>query len=169
MDDRETILERVYRLAYKYEAERGSCPQCVYSAIMETLNVGDPKVVQALDGLAGGTALSAHGTCGALVGGIAAISTIVGRTYENFSAGNRKRRVFQYAKKLYDKFIKEYGSPVCKDVHMKIFGRTFDLMDKEDYAEFDRLGGHVDKCTSVSGNVARWTAEIILDDLRKQN
>jgi len=163
MADKE-ILDRVYNLAYKYEAERGSCPQCVLSAIMETLRVGDPLTVKAGDALAGGTALSTRGTCGALVGGLLAISSIVGRSYEDFSAGKYKRRVFKYAKQLYDRFIEEYGSPVCRDVHMKLFGRTFDFFDPKEYGEFEKMGGHVDKCTSVSGNVARWTAEIILDN-----
>ena len=68
-----------------------------------------------------------------------------------------------YSKKLYDKFVEEYGSPICKDVHQKLFGRTFNLMDKEDYAEFEKMGAHDDKCPVVSGKTARWAAEIILD------
>lgn len=165
--NREELLDKAYNLAYKYEAERGSCPQCVAAAILETLDIGDEKIVQAVDGLAGGTALSTEGTCGALVGGLMAISTIVGRTYEDFSKGDRRRRVFQYSKKLYDKFIEEYGSLICKDIHQKLFGRTFKLLDPKEYKEFEEAGAHVDKCPSVSGNVARWTAEIILEDLIK--
>jgi C_GCAxxG_C_C family probable redox protein len=163
MDSREEILKKVYDLAFKYEAERGSCPQCVVAAIFETLGIGDKETIKAADSLAGGTALSTEGTCGALVGGLLAIGAVVGRSYEDFSAGERKRRVFQYSKKLYDKFIEEYGSPICKDVHMKLFGRTFNLMDPKDYAEFEKMGAHVDKCPVVSGKVARWTAEILLD------
>lgn len=167
MDSKEELLDKVYNLAFKYEAERGSCPQCVVSAIMETLDVGDPETVKAIDALAGGTALSTQGTCGALVGGLVAISSIVGRSYKDFSAGERKRRVFMYSKKLYDKFVEEYGSPICKDVHQKLFGRTFNLMDKDDYTEFEKMGAHVDKCPDVSGKTARWAAEIILDHLKK--
>jgi len=163
MKSREEILEEVYNRAFKYEAERGSCPQCVLSAIMEVLDVGDPATVQAVDALAGGTALSTEGTCGALVGGLLAISSIVGRTYEDFSAGESKRRVFLYSTKLYDKFVEEYGSPICKDVHKKLFGRTFKLLDPKEYQEFEKAGAHVDKCPDVSGKVARWAAEIILD------
>ena len=167
MKSKERLIEEAYNLAFKYEAERGSCPQCVLAALMETLNVGDPATIKAIDAMAGGTALSTNGTCGALVGGLTAISSIVGRDYKNFSAGGRKRRVFTYSKKLYDKFIEEYGSPVCKDIHMKLFGRTFNLLDPKDYEEFEKAGAHVDKCPSVAGNVARWTAEIILDELKQ--
>jgi C_GCAxxG_C_C family probable redox protein len=163
MDSREEILDKVYNLAFKYEAERGSCPQCVLAALYETLGVGDPKTIQAADAMAGGTALTTEGTCGALVGGLLAIGSVVGRTYEDFSAGERKRRVFQYSKKLYDKFVEEYGSLRCKDIHKKLFGRPFNLLDPKDYAEFEKAGAHVDKCTAVSGNTARWAAEIILD------
>jgi len=167
MKSREELLQEIYDLAFKYEAERGSCPQCVLSAIMEVLEVGDPATVKATDALAGGTALSAQGTCGALVGGLLAISSVVGRSYEEFSAGKRKRRVFMYSKKLYDKFVEEYDSPICKDIHQKLFGRTFNLMDKDDYAKFEEMGAHVDKCPVVSGKTARWAAEIILDNLKK--
>ena len=163
MDSREELLQKAYDLAYKYEAERGSCPQCVLSALKETLDVGDDETIKAIDGLAGGTALSAEGTCGALVGGLCAISSVVGRTYEQFSNDKGNRRVFLYAKKLYDKFVEEYGSPICKDVHKKLFDRSFDLLDTKDYAEFEKMGAHVDKCPVVSGKTAKWAAEIILD------
>ena len=162
MDSKEEILEKVYQLASKYEAERGSCPQCVLAALYETIDIGDPKTIQAADALAGGTALSTEGTCGALVGGLLAIGSVVGRTYEDFSEGERKRRVFQYAKRYYDKFVKEYDSPRCKDIHKKLFGRTFDLMDPKDYQEFEDAGAHVDKCPVVSGFAAKLAAEIIL-------
>ncbi|MFC1858861.1 C-GCAxxG-C-C family protein [Thermodesulfobacteriota bacterium] len=167
MKSREEILEEVYNLAFKYEAKQGSCPQCVLAALMETLDVGDPNTIKAVDALAGGTALTTEGTCGALVGGLIAISSIEGREYDDFKLGKQKRRVFKYAKKLTDKFVEEYGSPVCKDVHKKLFGRTFNLLNRKDYEEFEKAGAHVDKCTVVSGKVARWTAEIILDELRK--
>jgi len=167
MENREILLKKAYDLAFKYEAERGSCPQCVFSAIYETLGIGSEDTIKALDGLAGGTALSAEGTCGALIGGIAAISSIVGRPYEDFSKGERRRRVFRYTKILFDRFKQEYGSILCCDVHKKLFGKSFNLMDKDEYAEFEKMGAHVDKCPDVSGKVARWTTEIILDHLKK--
>jgi len=165
MEKKEKILDEVYRKAFKYEAELGSCPQCVLAALYETLDICDPATIMAVDSLAGGTSLSTEGTCGALIGGLVAISSIVGRNYNDFKQGKRKRLVFKYSKKLYDKFIEEYGSPICKGVHKKIFGRTFNLLDQKEYKEFEQAGAHIDKCTDVSGKVAKWTAEIIIDDL----
>ena len=165
MTSKEALLDRVYHRAYRYEAERGSCPQCVLAALKETLNIGDEATIKASDALAGGTALSTCGTCGALVGGLLAIGSVAGREYTDFQTGNRNRRVFLYAKKLYDKFVEEYGSPLCCDIHKKLFGRTFNLLDPKEYDEFEQAGAHVDKCPSVSGNAARWAAEILLEDL----
>ena len=77
----QSLKNRAYELAFKYEAERGSCPQAVLSTIYELLQISDPETIKAADGLAGGTALSSMGSCGALVGGILAIGAVFGRTF----------------------------------------------------------------------------------------
>ena len=168
MTSQKDILEDVYHLAFQYEAKLGSCPQCVLAALKETLDIGDETVFQASQGLTGGTALSSQGTCGALAGGMIAISSLVGRTYQEFTEGQKKRLVFKYTRQLYDKFVGEYGSPLCCDVQKKIFGRSYDLLNKQDYEAFEKAGAHVDKCTSVAGNAAKWTAEIILNELQSE-
>ena len=33
MESKHELIDRAYRLAFKYEAELGSCPQCVLAAI----------------------------------------------------------------------------------------------------------------------------------------
>jgi|YNPBryantNP2012_1023418.scaffolds.fasta_scaffold05980_3 C_GCAxxG_C_C family probable redox protein len=161
------VLNEVYMKAYRYEANLGSCPQCVIAALKETLDVCNEDVFRAADALAGGTSLSSRGTCGALVGGMLAISSLVGREYKEFKEGKKKRLVFKYSKPLYERFIEEYGSPLCCDVQKKLFGRSYVLYDREEYEAFEKAGAHVDKCPSVAGNVAKWTAEIILEEIKK--
>ncbi|MEM3004486.1 MAG: hypothetical protein QXK96_04235, partial [Candidatus Bathyarchaeia archaeon] len=36
--------------------------------------------------------------------------------------------------------------------------------DPKDREEFDRAGGHTDKCPDVVGKAARWTVEILLNE-----
>jgi C_GCAxxG_C_C family probable redox protein len=163
------VLDKVYQRAFSYEARLGSCPQCVLAALKETLGVGDESMFRASHGLTGGTSLSIQGTCGALAGGMMAISCLVGRTYQEFSEEQKKRVVFKYTKLLFDKFVEEYGSPLCCDVQEKIFGRSYQLLDKQEYEAFKKAGAHIDKCPRVAGNTAKWTAEIILQErLREQ-
>ncbi|MEM0466962.1 MAG: C-GCAxxG-C-C family protein [Candidatus Thermoplasmatota archaeon] len=168
MTSEQEVLDAAYERAYHYEATRGSCPQCVLAALQETLHIGDEHLFQAADVLAGGTSLTSKGTCGALAGGMLALGLLTGREYTIFQSGGKKRRVFLFSKILYDRFIEEYGSPLCCDVQKKLFGRSFNLNDKDEYAAFEKAGAHVDKCPSVAANVARWTAEIIIKhNLRK--
>jgi C_GCAxxG_C_C family probable redox protein len=169
MISQKDILENVYQLAFQYEAKLGSCPQCVLAALKETLDIGNESIFQAAQGLTGGTALSSQGTCGALAGGMIAISALVGRTYQEFTEGQKKRLVFKYTKLLYDMFVEEYGSPLCCDVQKKLFGRSYILLDKQEYEAFEKAGAHVDKCTSVAGNAAKWTAEIILNEMNPKH
>ncbi|MBU0498231.1 MAG: C-GCAxxG-C-C family protein [Candidatus Thermoplasmatota archaeon] len=166
MTDTNHLISQAAERAFKYEAQLGSCAQCVYAALMETFNIGDTETFRAADSLAGGTSLSAQGTCGALAGGMLIIGSLAGREYSAFKNDERKRRVFYYSKLLYDKFIAEYGSPLCKEVQKKIFGRSFNLLDKDDYAAFEQAGAHVDKCPGVSANMARWTAELIVNEFK---
>ena len=97
---------------------------------------------------------------------VTASKKIICREYNDFKDRKKKRRVSKYAKILYDRFVDEYDSPLCCDVQKKIFGRSFDLMDPIEYEEFEKAGAHVDKCPTVSGNAARWTAEIILNEIK---
>ena len=151
MASKQDIYQQAYDLAFQYEAKRGSCPQCVLAALKETLDVGNENVFQAAQGLAGGTALSSQGTCGALAGGMIAISSLVGRTYQEFTEGQKKRLVFKYTKLLYDRFIEEYGSSLCCDVQKKLFGRSYILLNKQDYEAFEKAGAHVENAPVLQG------------------
>ena len=75
------------------------------------------------------------------------------------------RRSLSLAKKLFDKFIQEYNSIMCKDIQTKIMGRSFSLWDEEEKRSFEDAGGHKDKCPVVVAKACVWTAEIIWDEL----
>ena len=92
-----------------------------------------------------------------------AICCKYGRERENFDQTQMKLPE-ELAKRLYDLFVKEYGSPICRDVQQKIFGRSFNIWDPEEYEEFESAGAHVDKCPDVVGKVARWVTEILLEE-----
>ncbi|WP_455281762.1 C-GCAxxG-C-C family (seleno)protein [[Eubacterium] cellulosolvens] len=68
------------------------------------------------------------------------------------------------AKKLHDRFIEEYGSVICKDVQTKIMGRSYDFWNPKEREEFDKAGGHTEKCPDVVGKAAKWTIEILMDE-----
>ncbi len=157
--------EKAYRLASEYDKKYGSCPQCVLAAVNDVLGIGNDDIVQAAHALAGGGGLQLGGTCGALAGGIVAISTVHGRERKDFGK-KRCLRSYVLAKKLYDRFVEIYGSPTCEDVQRKLFGRTFDFWDEEEAKQYSEQKTD-DTCPDVAGNVAKWTVEILLEDSKQ--
>ena len=158
------ILQKAFDLAYEYESKYGVCSQCVVLAVMETLGEVRNEVFKSAFGFGGGIGNLSH-TCGALLGGVMMISLGYGRELNNLDKQTKeeKLRCHRMVRDLFTRFVQEYGSSECADVHSKLFGRTFNQWDGDDFQEFIRLGGHVDKCTRVAGNVACWTTEMLIN------
>ncbi len=158
------LLEEIYKRAYEYEAKYGACPQAVLAALQDFFDGIDDQVIKAVHAFAGGGALCGEGTCGALAGGLAAISSYYGRERSEFGQKTAARKKnFSYAGQLQQKFNETFGGTSCRQVQENVLGRSYNMWDREDYQEFEKAGGHKDKCTNVSGQVARWTAEILLE------
>jgi len=161
MDKTETA-KKAYALAYEFEQKYGACSQCVLAALQETVGSIDDEVFKAAYALAGGSGKTGQGTCGALAGGMLAISAKYGRERADFETV-RSTEASNLAKILYDRFVDEFGSPICAAVQEAIFGRSFDLWDPEERQAFEEAGGHRDKCPDVVGKAAMWTTEILLN------
>jgi C_GCAxxG_C_C family probable redox protein len=159
--------EKAYALAYEFEQKYGNCPQCVLGAIQEAVGPVDDAIFKAGHALAGGAALTGTGTCGALSGGMLAIAAKYGRDRASFGKG-KFLLSYQLSKDLLERFVAEFGSPICAAVQTNVLGRAFDLWDTRDFQAFETAGGHVDKCPRVAGLVARWTAEILLAEAAKE-
>jgi C_GCAxxG_C_C family probable redox protein len=160
--DKEKEMEKAYESGFKYERDYGSCPQCTFAAVSEILGKESEEIFKAIDGLAGGLGRTTNGTCGALTGGVAAISQRYGR--EDFPNLGQREKCMTLTKKLHDRFMEEYGSVICKDVQTKIMGRSYDFWNPKEREEFDKAGGHTEKCPDVVGKAAKWTVEILMDE-----
>lgn len=163
---REELLERVYNDAFEYERKYGFCPQAVLATIQDYFGIVDNEVIKSFHALAGGGALCGDGTCGGLAGGIAAVSCKYGRERDEFDKGQISDwlKSSRLGKKIRERFVEEFGSVICNDVQTKKMGRSFDIWDAEDFQKFEEAGAHEDKCPDVTGKVARWTAEILMEE-----
>jgi len=155
-------VQKAYQLGYAYEGNYGACSQCTILAIMDALGSRNHDIFKASFGFAGGIG-SLSKTCGAFLAGVMMISFEHGRELEKISTQTEeeKRDCHQMVRDLHDRYINEYGSIKCAEVHQILFGRTFNQWDDAEFEEFLRLGGHEDKCTKVVGNVAKWTVELL--------
>jgi hypothetical protein len=121
-------------------------------------------VFKAATGLAGGGALTGVGACGGYAGGVMVLGQLAGRERADFEdAGGVRFHAFDLAKGLADRFVAEFGSTICREVQTGVFGRSFNLRDRDDFARFEAAGAHDDKCPEVVGKAARMAVEIILE------
>ena len=92
-----------------------------------------------------------------------AIGYKCGRERSHFNKPGAMRESNRLARELQRRFVEEYGSCICREVQERIFGRSFNFRDPKEIEEFDRAGGHKDKCPMVVAKTARHAVEILLE------
>lgn len=169
MPDRKQIIKKAYDLGFEYEKSYGGCAQCVMAAIQDTTGIRNDFIFKAGSGLAGGGGLKLSGLCGGYSGSVMMMSAFFGRV-RNKIDGDREDKYssLKMAAALNEKYVEKYGSVICREVQVKIFGRSFDLWDPIEKKLFEKAGGHVDKCTTVVADAASWAAELILDEIGRR-
>ncbi len=168
-DRKEDIIHTAFTLGIEYEKTIMGCCQCTIAAIQDALKIKNDTVFKAGTGLTAGGGVSCEGSCGGYVGGVMVMSSLFGRRRVMWEYDNdEKDCAHNMAKELFGMFNREYGSIICKRIHRRLFGRTFDLRNVRDREAFERLGAHVDKCTSVVGTAAGWATELILNEMENR-
>ncbi|MFX0197607.1 MAG: C-GCAxxG-C-C family protein [Candidatus Hodarchaeota archaeon] len=162
---KEELLKKAYHLGFEYEKNYGNCAQCVLLATQEILGLKNDLVFKTATGFAGGIGLIGISACGALSGGIMAIGQKYGRERHNLADPKQLRfKTYKLAKKLHERFIEEYGSSTCRDIQQRIFGRSYNLWDPEEYKLFEDAGAHRDKCPEVVGKATQWVVELLFEE-----
>ena len=166
--------QKAYELGFKYEKEIKGCSQSTIQALMELYDMNDSDVYQSMAGFSAGGAVLGDGICGAYAAGLLLIGMHTGRRLEDLGADPEEPRAssknynnFELSKKLHDKFIEEYGTVICHQIHINLYGRPYSITDPDEKRKFEEAGAHDWGCTSVCGNAAKWTVEILEDYLKK--
>lgn len=156
------ISELAFNKAKQYEMRSGGCSQCSLSGVFDALGVENDDIFKAATGLADGVGLSGDGHCGALSGGVLAIGYFFGRAKEDFGDMMKLVKGNLLSKKLHDRFVEKYGACRCADLQNSFFGRFYNLYDPEEMKAAVKAG-MLDTCSTLVGEVARMTTEIILE------
>lgn len=159
------VLKNAYDLGYEYERRYRGCSQCVIGALQDAFDMPDESVFKAMTGLAGGGAIVGDSGCGAYTAGLAFLSGLRGREKNNFADPEGTRfDSFALARKLHRKFIDEFGTVLCREIHMQVLGRPYYLPDPDEMKKFDDAGAHSTVCPKVCGKGARWAAEVAFEE-----
>lgn len=170
-DHKKNNFQSFYDLGFQAEGTYGCCGQCVIVPFMEILQI-DRALFKYASGFCAGFGQVGNYPCGAFTGGTMILSYCFGRDYTQLSGDleeskNIFRNTCRLVREYEARFQEKLNSGVlCKNVQTQIFGRSFDLLDKEkDYPLFEAMGAHVDKCTNVVGTAAQVIAGIVYDEL----
>ena len=156
--EKEQLGETAYQKAFDYELQYGCCPQCVLTTVKETIGHVTDETIKASHGLSGGGGLMGMGACGALTGGLLALSCKRGRDRDKFQKGKFIGN-FQAGKKLVERFEKEFGGITCQELQQKFTGKTYNMWNADEYKKFDEDRGH--QCANATGLVTRWVVEMM--------
>ncbi len=158
IEQKRLLGEQAYEKALKYELDYGCCPQCVLTTVQETIGIVDDQTIKASHALSGGGALMGEGTCGALVGGLMALSAKYGRDRDKLDRG-RFINSFKKAKELSERFRQEFGGLTCRELQKQFTGRNYDMWNAEEYKAFSDARGL--KCANATGTVTKWVIEML--------
>lgn len=160
---KEKRLDKIEKDANKYEKEYHGCGRCVVRSIIENLDIGSYSLVKAAGPLAGGIAMRGQ-TCGALLGGLLLLGLETSSDKMIEIKPDDKSTLISLASgfNLCRKVEKEMGSTICNDIQEARLGRSFNIADPEEYKKFKEAGGY-EECPKVVGEIAKMTAEMILE------
>ena len=170
---KEEIINKAEELGIEYEAKYKGCGQCTFLAIVDALRWGGLEIIpedmeerlfSGICVMTGGVAMTGEGTCGAVNSAVMAIGLALGISRESQDDRIMRDGCVTIRNTILDKYYREYGSILCKDVQRKFFGKAWDLTRDDMSQEFL---GITKGCTIMQ--TARWVTEIILDEFEKGN
>jgi C_GCAxxG_C_C family probable redox protein len=156
--DKTQLAEHASQLAFNDEIKYGCCPQCVLKAVQSTVGYVTDETIKASHGLSGGGGLMGKGTCGALTGGLLALSAKRGRPHDKFDKGKFVGN-FQLGQELVKRFQETFGGVTCQELQQQFTGQTYDMWDEQQYKAFTTARD--DKCAKATSMVTRWVVEML--------
>ena len=156
--NKQQLAEQASQQAYADEIEYGCCPQCVLKAVQSTVGYVSDETIKASHGLSGGGGLVGLGACGALTGGLLALSAKRGRDHDKFHKGKFVGN-FKLGQQLVERFQEQFGGVTCQQLQERFTGQTYNMWDEQQYKAFDEARGN--KCAEATATVTKWVVEML--------
>lgn len=162
-NEREQFIQTIEQATHDTEVQYWGCSQAVIGQLQKYLRLGNSEVFKAASGFAGGIGRSRE-ACGALIGGVMAISLVYGR--ETLEPGKTALEQPDFveaivrANRFCERFRAHFGCMRCTDVQAAVSGPDSKSYDR--FNTIEAFEAHA-KCGRVTGPAARLAAEVILE------
>jgi C_GCAxxG_C_C family probable redox protein len=148
--------------AVRKQIEDDLCARATMYGLRTVFDFIPESFVKASASFAGGCG-SAGGTCGAYCSALLAVGLCFNSTMAEESVNPAEfERTASKFNEFRERFLAEYGTVLCPEIHKKLFGRSYLLTDPAQFAAFMALPGHVERCAEVVAAATRIAAEMIL-------
>ena len=148
MTSKKELVKKARKLGYDYIFIYEHCAPTTLLAVTDTLDMNlSEDAFKSSIGLCGWS-----GGCGGICGGIMAAGMYFGRSKEEFAENHDSSKIRNIAEYIQGKFVETYGSFLCDEIRLKLFGRLDDVPMSE----------YMKECPLVCENAAGWTVEAIL-------
>jgi len=161
----QSILDRAYQLGYEFERQYHGCAQCVIGAVYQLFpEMRNEDIFRSANAQAGGMGLTSEGQCGAVAGAGMVLSQIYGRELNNIEDPEDQRfKAYRLGAEYVKRFTGEMGTLICGEIQKKKMGRSFNLLDPEQWEDFEKKEGHKRHCPDVVGVATRIVVQMLLE------
>jgi C_GCAxxG_C_C family probable redox protein len=156
--EREVKLQELSQKARDLLPQCGNCAQTSFYVLQEEFGLDGQEILKALTPFPG---LALRGeTCGAVTGSLMAIGLVFGRDkLDDWKGYTNSLRPARHFCKCFEDL---HGSTACADILEAALGRSFNLADRNESAEYLAAGG-TQKCCDLVADAVRVAAEVIMD------
>jgi C_GCAxxG_C_C family probable redox protein len=173
-DEKQEILDRVEKRAAAYDYEFSGCGQMVILALQQEFKLPGGMGPFKAATFCGRATSGVAGICGGLVGGILALGMASGRDqFEDVIWPNSKDigesgfpKSVETVREFYKRFEEELGSFKCREIQVKLLGKSYDPENREESQRFEHEGGR-EACSKCVGRSARLAAETLMEMPRR--
>jgi C_GCAxxG_C_C family probable redox protein len=170
LEERKELLDRVEQRAFSYQYEFRGCGRSLVLALQEEFELPGGTAALKAASLAGLGIGRLGLTCGALIGSVVAMGLAHGPEniedalfpqQENTDPKTGNPKSIETMRTFINKFEEYMGGLNCKDIQLKMLGKTYNTINPEENKVFGKASH--EKCAERVGKVARMCAEAIMD------
>ena len=161
---REEILDLCGKTAREAQIRDDVCSRSTLLGLKAYFDWIPDEMIRASMNLCGGAGASS-GSCGTYTCGQLALGLKYNHTPEEelenealFDVTSRKFMEFR------DRFLKEFGTTLCPEIHKQVFGRAYIYTKPEDAEAYFKITDHNVRCAATVERATRLIAEMLLED-----
>ncbi len=160
---KQEIIDLCAKTAREAQIRDDVCSRSVLIGLKAYFDIPD-EMIRASASLCGGAG-AASGSCGTYTCGLLAVGLKYNVPLEqeladpdSFAIDQQKFIGFR------DRFLKEFGTTLCPEIHKQIYGRSYIYTKPEDCEAYGAVTDHNVRCAEVVERATRLVAAFLLED-----